>query len=162
MLYFYKFCCCIYRIFIGSTPYKLTQTIVLLTSIQKELSSYLAQDTKIPEWGFSNSPSFFRQLPEQHLHEAMITFFHILPYHCSLSSHHSTMYGKNCCAYQITWYLRSLTLHTAVVSMVQSLVGSGQHGQATLCLFQNIYSFGNRSTLSNAMELLLSITLLSN
>lgn len=74
-----------------------------------------------------------------------------ISFHIIVHSHHSTLCGKNCCAYQITWYLRSLTLHTAVVSTVQSLLGSGQHGQATLCLFQNIYSFGNRSTLSNCL-----------
>lgn len=37
---------------------------------------------------------------------------------------------------QITWYLSCLTLHTAVVSMVWPMLGSHQHGQAMLYLFQ--------------------------
>jgi hypothetical protein len=39
-------------------------------------------------------------------------------------------------ANQITWKLNSLTLHTAVVSTVRSLLGSGRHGKAVLYLFQ--------------------------
>jgi hypothetical protein len=40
------------------------------------------------------------------------------------------------CAGQITWYLSSLTLQTAVISTVWSRLGSGWHGQATLYPFQ--------------------------
>jgi hypothetical protein len=38
--------------------------------------------------------------------------------------------------FQITWYLSSLTLHTAVVGTVRSLRGSRQHSKAILYLFQ--------------------------
>jgi len=40
------------------------------------------------------------------------------------------------CADQITWYLSLLTLHTTVVSLVQSLHVASRHGQATIYLFQ--------------------------
>jgi len=37
---------------------------------------------------------------------------------------------------QTTWYLSPLTLHTAAVSTVRSLLVASRHGQATIYLFQ--------------------------
>ena len=42
----------------------------------------------------------------------------------------------SCRCIQITWYLSSLTLHTAVVSTIQPLLGPRRNGQTTLYLFQ--------------------------
>jgi hypothetical protein len=51
-------------------------------------------------------------------------------------------------AIQKTWYLRSVTLHTSVVTTVWLLLRSHQRGQAALYLFQEHCSVGSRSTLS--------------
>jgi len=57
--------------------------------------------------------------------------------------------------YDLCWYLSSLTLHTAVVSSVQSLlvqVSTTRQPYTRTCS-KNIYFVGGRSTLSTAMKL---------
>jgi hypothetical protein len=58
-------------------------------------------------------------------------------YHCQYPCEQNSLRVREMyCAVLITSYLNSSTLHKAVVSTVQSLVGSGCHGQAVLHLFQ--------------------------